>query len=127
MFARSFRVGGVASLLALGIFASAMAASPPDKTSYLTFSGPVRLPGVVLPAGSYTFEVVDASRSDIVRVRDRHYTKVFFTAFTDLVDKPAGWPADKHVELGEAPAGSPPPILVWYPVDDSLGRRFVYR
>jgi hypothetical protein len=127
MFTRPFRIVAVASLLALGILASAQAASPLSKKAYLTFSGPVRLPGVLLPAGTYTFEIVESSRSDIVRVRDRNHTKVYFTAFTDLVDKPTGWAADKHVELGEARAGSAPPILVWYPFDDSMGRRFVYR
>jgi hypothetical protein len=126
-FTRPFRVGAAASLLALGILASAQAAGPLNKKAYLTFSGPVRLPRVLLPAGTYTFEIIDSSRSDLVRVRDRNYTKVYFTGFTDLVDKPAGWPGDKPVALGEVPAGSAPPVLVWYPLDDSLGRRFVYR
>ena len=31
-----------------------------DRTTYVTFSGPVSLPGVTLPAGEYLFRVADS-------------------------------------------------------------------
>ena len=39
---------------------------------YFTFSGPVQLPGVILAAGTYEFEIANPLTSgDIVRVRSR--------------------------------------------------------
>jgi len=41
------------------LFTSAAQAQPSDKRTYFTFSGPVALPGVTLPAGRYVFRIVD--------------------------------------------------------------------
>jgi hypothetical protein len=41
------------------------------QTTYLTFSGPVALPGATLGAGTYVFEVANPSTSgDVIRVSD---------------------------------------------------------
>src|SRR6516164_3213044 len=79
----------------------------------LTFSGPVALPGVVLPAGTYTFERPSWNSPDIVRVVSRDRKRPYFMGYTRRVDRPAG-AADQFVTFGEAPAGAPPPITVWY-------------
>jgi len=47
-------------------------------------------------------------------------------AFTQAFAKPAGLPGDRQVSLGEAPAGSAPPIVAWYPAGERLGHRFLY-
>ena len=47
--------------------------------TFLTFSGPVALPGVSLAAGTYTFELADPSASaDIVMVFNRDHTRIFY-------------------------------------------------
>ncbi len=44
----------------LGVLAtSAIGAMTASRTTYFTFSGTVQMPGVVLPAGTYVFEVVN--------------------------------------------------------------------
>ncbi len=119
----------VAFLLATG----GLALTPPtsadtlNRTNYITFSGPVRLPGVVLGSGSYIFELADPmSAWDIVRVlsRDRH--QVYYTGFTKVIPRPRDLPRDRVVTLAESRADTPPPIQVWWPLGESIGREFNY-
>jgi hypothetical protein len=60
-----------------------------EPNNHLTFSGPVGLPGVTLPGGTYTFEMIPL-HSDIVRVLSRDGLRVYFTGFTARVARPAG-------------------------------------
>jgi hypothetical protein len=118
---------GAVGFLVLAAAAGAWGLTP-SRLTYLTFSGPVGLPGMTLPAGTYAFELAAPDTSlEIVRVRDKeHSKKVYFMDFTGMVERPADLPKDYHVSFGEAPAGAAPPIVVWYPVGDPSGRRFIY-
>lgn len=95
-------------------------------TNYLTFSGPVALPGVTLGAGTYIFERVVETEPDIVVVRNHDRSKVYFLAFTERADRPAGMARDRMVSFGESRPGAPVPIVAWYPIDSLSGHRFVY-
>jgi hypothetical protein len=97
------------------------------RTNYLTFSGPVALPGVTLGPGTYIFERAVATEPDIVVVRNTDRSKVYFLAFTERVERPAGMSHTSTVTLGEARPGTPVPITAWYPPDSRSGHRFVYR
>ena len=119
-------VGAVLGLVLAVASASAWWVTP-KRTTYLTFSGPVGLPGVTLGAGTYVFELADPNILDIVRVTNKEGSRVYFTAFTELVARPQGLPEDRLVTLGEAPRGSAPPIMAWYPSGDANGRQFIYR
>ena len=129
MFNRTFAL--TASVVAMAILV--MAASPQARftsmrTNHVTFSGPVALPGVVLDAGAYTFESGAAGGPlDLVRVTTRNGGKVLFNGFTTLVARPAGRATAPIVSLGEAPAGSPAPIVAWYPAGSTTGHEFRYR
>ena len=129
MFNRTFAL--TASVVAVAILvmaASTQAQFMSMRTNHLTFSGPVALPGVVLDAGVYTFESgVGGATLDLVRVTTRNGGKVLFTGFTTLVARPAGRPTDPMVSLGEASAGSPAPIVAWYPAGSATGHAFRYR
>ena len=96
------------------------------RTASLTFSGPVRVPGVTLAAGTYVFEVADPDSSNVVRVRAQDYRSVYFQGFARRIDRPAGLPADRRVVLGEAAAGIAPPIIAWYPGGGASGLEFIY-
>jgi hypothetical protein len=103
---------------------SGAALGPRDQ---ITFSRPIALPGVVLPAGSYTFEVVNPdSSSAVVRVAHRDTHQVYFSGFTMAAVRPANLPADRVVTVGEAPAGGAIPITAWYPTGRVAGHRFVW-
>ena len=108
--------------------ASANASKQVGTATYLTFSGPVSLPGVTLEAGTYLFELASSVMNhDLVRVTNKERTVVHFTGFTEQVSRPAGLPAGHRISLGEAQAGAAPPITAWFPTGNSVGHRFIYR
>jgi hypothetical protein len=118
---------GAASLVVLALSAGVLA-SPLGHTMYLTFSGPVGLPGVTLPAGRYVFERVESpGRIDLVRVRGRDHSAVYLTAFTTMVDRPRDLGPDQVVTFREAGAGAAPRIATWFPAGEALGHQFIYR
>ena len=115
-----------AALLVTGLSVSAHAWIGQRNT--LTFGGSVAIPGAVLPAGSYTFEVVTSGgEAEVVRVASRDTNRSYFMGFTRSVDRPRNLPAKQAIVLGEAKAGTPPPIAVWYPTDGGRGHEFIYR
>jgi ABC-type Fe3+ transport system permease subunit len=106
--------------------ASSHARSSFHRTNYLTFNGPVSLPGVTLAAGAYTF-VAGPMDSDpsLVRVLTRDGRQVLYQGFTTPVTRPAGR-AVPAIVFGEARANAPMPIRVWYPTLSSVGYQFRY-
>ena len=97
-----------------------------DRMMYVRFNRPVALPGVALAAGTYVFELPDPlGASDLVRVSSQDRRKVYLTAFTRIVERPAGMKPGP-VSFGEAPAHAPQPIKVWWPGYESTGREFIY-
>jgi hypothetical protein len=92
----------------------------------LTFSKPVALPGVALPAGTYVFErAAPDGAIEVVRVSSRDGRSVYFAGFTELVDRPAR--NAPQITFGEAAQGAPLPIKEWYPTFTHTGHRFLYR
>jgi hypothetical protein len=97
-----------------------------SRTTYLTFSGPVGLPGVSLGAGTYIFERVSATTPDVIRVLSRDRSKLYYMAFTRSTERPAGLGADRHIVLDEVPRGTPVRIKAWFPVGERTGHAFIY-
>jgi hypothetical protein len=115
------------AMLLVGAAAAARSSSRADRLTYLTFSGAVGLPGVILASGTYAFEVANPTSSgDVVMVRNRERTRVYFLGFTQRIDRPAGLPANRFVTLGEAPRGTPMPITAWFPDGEASGYQFLY-
>ena len=128
-----------AAVTAMGAtaFAVAMASGPAGatvgasgviaaQTNYLTFSGPVGLPGVQLQAGTYIFERATPDNANVVRVLSRDRRHIYLLAFTRQVTRPAGLPQDQAISLGESARGVPPPVRAWYPIDEGIGHEFIY-
>jgi len=116
----------VAFAASFGLFlASSLSAGPFNKTMHFTFSREVALPGVVLPAGEYVFEVADTTSQNVVRVTNRRRSHLYLQALTLRTQKPAGM-KDGTITFGEAPAGQPKPIVAWYPVAETTGYQFIY-
>jgi hypothetical protein len=99
-----------------------------SRANQLRFGVAVALPGVVLPVGTYTFEVANpGGTADVVRVWDSAHRRVHFTGFTYRVRRPENMPKNQAIALGEAGRGEPAPIRAWYPVGDTNGFQFIYR
>jgi hypothetical protein len=96
------------------------------RTNDLTFSQPVALPGVVLPAGTYTFESVLLG-GNVVRVSNRIDGTLKFTGFTRRIERPRGMSTRTAVTFGEATPGTARPISAWFPLGRSEGHQFLYR
>jgi hypothetical protein len=97
-----------------------------DRTTELTFSKPVALPGVTLGAGTYIFERAAPSTAiEIVRVSSKDRRFVYFMGYTRLVARPRG--SNASITFSEAPAGAAVPIAAWYPTATSTGHQFLYR
>ena len=127
MVIRRLLVGGAATLVALVIMIASVGAwhgeSNPD---YLTFSSSVALPGVILPAGTYTFARATWNDPNIVQVLSKDGRRVYFMGFTRPVGRPDGLQQNRLVTFREVAPGVPPPIAVWYPIGSSGGHQFVY-
>ena len=115
-------------ILGLVLASSAGAASDDKRTTYITFSQPVGLPGVTLPAGTYLFEVADPLMSiDIIRVTNRQRNLVYFTAFTDRVERKDGVRSETGITFAPPQPDAVRKIAAWYPRGESLGHEFIYR
>lgn len=118
----------VSSVLMLAglLGAASVARGDIAHVNYLTFNAPFALPGVALPAGTYTFELVIPGSYDVVRVMSRDRSQAYLTAFTQRVVRPRGLPANRQIVFGEVPTGTTPPIKAWFPIGESIGHEFVY-
>lgn len=96
-------------------------------TTYFSFSRAVALPGVELPPGTYVFERAEATNQDVVVVRNRDRTRLYYLGSTNRVERPRQLGRGSAITLGEARPGSAPPIAAWFPIDSSRGHAFIYR
>jgi len=120
-------IAGVACLIALGSALAPRAnADTWDRLTKVTFSGPVEIPGQVLPAGTYWFKLLDSpSNRNIVQIFNEDRNKVHATilAIPDYRLKPT----DKTViTFDEREANSPPAVKAWFYPGDTYGQEFVY-
>lgn len=96
------------------------------KQTFLTFSGPVQLPGIMLPAGTYQFKLADPeSGRRVLQVWDKDGSKLLTTLLTipDQRMKPTDEPV---VMFQETPSGQPQAIRAWFYPNESYGQEFVY-
>jgi hypothetical protein len=127
MFTRASAIAACAAMLGVAAFSPAHAGGPRRSTAYLTFNRSVALPGVTLPAGTYIFERAEISNSShVVQVSSRDRSRFHVFVLTNRIARPAGWPVNRPISFGEAPAGGVPPILVWYPSHEDFGHGFLY-
>src|SRR5262245_18963443 len=117
-----------ASCAALAILIAApVSADTWNKKTFLTFSGPVQVPGVTLPAGTYTFKLADLTGNrHVVQIFDKDEKKIYTTllAIPDQRLEPSSKPV---VLFSERSAGTPQAIKAWFYPGDTIGNEFVYR
>src|SRR4051812_26960448 len=122
---RTWKIALGAAVLAAGLAPSAHA-DEFTKLTLLTFSGPVDVPGITLPAGSYRFELADPTTSRrVIRVADKDGTKSYgmFLSMSNQRMEPADKPV---VMFQEAAAGAPQAGKGWFYPRETYGYEFVY-
>lgn len=97
-----------------------------NKKTYLTFSGPVQIPGATLPAGTYLFQLADPDNArHVVMVASKDGSHVYGLFLTIPNDRLAT-PDENLVMFAEAPAGAPQAVQAWWYPGERIGEEFVY-
>ena len=97
-----------------------------NKKTVVTFNQPVEIPGRVLPAGTYTFRLLDSpSDRHIVEIFNADGTQLITTilAINDYRLQPKG---DTVMKFNERPGDSPEALRAWFYPGDNFGQEFVY-
>ena len=97
-----------------------------NKKTVVTFSQAVEVPGKILPAGTYTFQLLD-SQSDrhIVQIFNADGSQIIATilAINNYRLQPTG---DSVMKFSERPGDSPEALRAWFYPGDNFGQEFVY-
>jgi hypothetical protein len=96
------------------------------KRTFLTFSGPVQVPGMTLPAGTYMFKLADPEGGRrAIQIWDEKGTKMFTMLLTIPDEQPE--PKDDPVVLfSERPSGAASAVKSWFYPDERIGYEFIY-
>jgi hypothetical protein len=120
-------------VFALAMVTPAARASMRNQAEKITFNQPVQVPGVVLPAGTYWFEVtgLHTGTPDIVTIYNSNWSKVYATVSTVPVERKswtgrASWDSQGRVVLAEGPAGQPDSVVEWFYPSRITGHQFLY-
>ena len=113
------------TLLGATVLPSALADTWNKKT-VVTFSQAVEVPGKILPAGTYTFQLLDS-------LSDRHIVQIFNADGSQIIAtilainnyrlEPTG---ETVMKFGERPGDSPEALRAWFYPGDNFGQEFVY-
>ena len=116
----------LAASLMIAAAPSTAAAQTYDNRTVLTFSQPIEVPGRILPAGTYTFQLADS-------LSDRHIVQVFNADGSQIITTILAinnyrmQATDKTVvTFNESVRGAPEAIRAWFYPGNNFGQEFVY-
>jgi outer membrane protein OmpA-like peptidoglycan-associated protein len=97
-----------------------------NTSSRLTFSQPVEIPGMVLPAGTYVFKRADSVDPHVIQIWNADQTHEYATLETvpDFRWKPSD---EAVVTFEQRQKDSPKAVRSWFGPGDTTGERFVYQ
>jgi hypothetical protein len=124
---KAFGLGGFLALATL--VAQPVKADDWNKRTEFQFSGPVEIPGRVLPAGKYVFELADSeSNRNTVEVFSENPAGNLSPVTTVLAipDYLVQTPDKPVVHFEERTPGSPEAIHSWFYPGENTGWEFVY-
>ena len=121
----------VVVVLALGLLGTLLVpsvrADEYDKKTVITFSQPFEVPGgKVLPAGTYTFKLMDSPADrHIVQIFNADGTQIFATILA--INNYRLTATGKTVMLfSERPGDAPDALKAWFYPNNNFGQEFVY-
>jgi hypothetical protein len=120
---RSFLTVGL--LLAFLIALPNVRADEGNQAMLFTFNQPVQIPGQVLPAGTYMFEIVGNFNHEIVRISNADRTNVIaLVQAQPTIQK--GFTGKAAIVLAERGSSHPAAVVAWSYEGRLEGHRFVY-
>jgi hypothetical protein len=102
------------------------AAQTPDKQTLFTFSGPVTMPGITLPAGTYLFRLANPTAGrDVVQVMSADGRTLYgmFLSQPGQQREPAPTPGVRFLETAD---GMPAAIQAWWYPGQRTGHVLIY-
>lgn len=113
-----------AVVLMLGTGVGAQDFNTQEKT-FLTFSNSVELPGMTLPAGTYTFRLADTQSRNVVQVlsQDEKEMKGQFLFVPAERQEVTG---ETVITFRETREGTAPAVQYWYYPGEKIGKEFIY-
>jgi hypothetical protein len=113
---------GVAAVL----IAAVANAQPADKRTFFTFSRPITLPGVTLPAGKYIFRLADDESSrKVIQVLNSDGTKPYAMLLT-MPEERRDPAKDAEVAFLETASRTPSAVKAWWYPGERTGYEFIY-
>jgi hypothetical protein len=126
MLKKCIRVLVASSFVTLGAAGIAAAQGNLTNRTVMTFAQPVEVPGKVLPAGSYTFELHETqSNRHLIEIFDEGGTKLITTVFA-VPNYRLKQTEDTVIKFAEVPAGQPQAIRIWFYPGQLVGHELVY-
>lgn len=113
------------AVLTLGIGNTAHAQTE-DQRTYFTFSAPVQLPGVTLPAGKYLFRLADPTTGRKVISVLSEDGKTPLAMLHTIPNQMTEAPRDAEIRFMETPANMAPAIKTYWYAGKSIGYEFIY-
>jgi hypothetical protein len=113
-------------LLAFLVILPAARADQSNQATKVTFSQPVQIPGRVLPAGTYWFELPeDVYEHYLVRIYSADRTVLYATLFAANSERATA--TDRTVfGLAERGSAQPQAIVTWFYPGETTGHQFLY-
>jgi len=123
----SKRYISVGMIIAFTLFFELAAhADESNQATTITFSQPIQIPGQILPAGTYSFKLLDSnSDPNVVQIFNSDQTHLYATLQTVATERqdPTG---DTAITLAEQGGGKPDALLKWFYPGRDTGHEFVY-
>ena len=126
MFRLSSLAVVVAALIAVMTPAPVTGAETYDKLAYLSFNGPVQIPGVTLSAGTYRFRLTNPNTSRNVLQVLSNDGAIVYAMFHTIPDIRASLTDEAIVTFRETPVGVPPAMRSLFYGGEYWGYEVVY-
>jgi hypothetical protein len=97
-----------------------------DKRTVFTFSQPISLPGVTLPAGDYLFRIVDTTTSrKVIQVLSGD-GKTPYAMLHSIPEVRRDASGNPEVRFMETAKGHPNAVKTWWYPNETIGYEFIY-
>ena len=113
-----------AVILAVGVSVGAQDLNTQEKT-FLTFSNSVELPGITLPAGTYTFKLADTQSRNVVQVLSQD-EKQIHGQFLFIQAERLDVTGETVITFRETREGATPAVQYRYYPGEKIGKEFIY-
>jgi hypothetical protein len=114
-------------ILAFGLFFELTAhADETNEFTKITFNAPIRIPGQILPAGTYIFQQADPDADqNLVQIFNADRSVLYATLQSVSADRAR---PTRHTEitLAEPQSGNPDVLVKWFYPGRLTGHEFVY-